>query len=61
MSTKYIQDSLLLTKEAFEQYIQQARQLQATEYGLTLEEYQHAIMSGSVVQAKSPSDIPPKQ
>jgi hypothetical protein len=57
MSKKYIQDSLLLTKEAFEQYIQQARQSEATQYGLTLEEYNNAILSGSVVQAKSPSDI----
>ena len=47
----------MLTKEAFEQYIQQQREAQATQYGLTTEEYQHAIMSGSVVQAKSPSDI----
>jgi hypothetical protein len=61
MSKKYIQDSLLLTKEAFEQYIQQQRNTEATQYGLTVEEYQHAIMSGSVVQAKSPSDLPPKQ
>lgn len=61
MSKKYIQDSLLLTKEAFEQYIQQQRQSQAAEYGLTLEEYNNAILSGSVVQAKSPSDIQPKQ
>jgi hypothetical protein len=61
MSTKYIQDSLMLTKEAFEQYIQQQRQSQAAEYGLTLEEYNNAILSGSVVQAKSPSDIQPKQ
>jgi hypothetical protein len=57
MSKKYIQDSLLLTKEAFGQYIQQARQSEATQYGLTLEEYNNAILSGSVVQAKSPSDI----
>jgi hypothetical protein len=57
MSKKYIQDSLLLTKEAFEQYTQQQRNTEATQYGLTMEEYQHAIMSGSVVQAKSPSDI----
>ena len=48
---------MMLTKEAFEQYIQQQRQSQATEYGLTLEEYQHAIMSGSVVQAKSLPDL----
>jgi hypothetical protein len=51
----------MLTKEAFEQYIQQQRQSQAAEYGLTLEEYNNAILSGSVVQAKSPSDIQPKQ
>jgi hypothetical protein len=57
---KYIQDSMMLTKEAFEQYIQQQRQSEATQYGLTLEEYNQAILSGSVVQAKSPSDIQPK-
>ena len=57
---KYIQDSLLLTKEAFEQYIQQQRISEATQYGLTLEEYNQAILSGSVVMAKSPSDIQPK-
>ena len=57
MSKKYIQDSMMLTKEAFEQYIQQARNTEATQYGLTLDEWQHAIMSGSVVQAKSQSDI----
>jgi hypothetical protein len=61
MSKKYIQDSLMLTKEAFEQYIQQQRQSEAEQYGLTLEEYNNAILSGSVVQAKSPSDIQPKQ
>jgi hypothetical protein len=54
---KYIQDSMMLTKEAFEQYIQQQRNTEATQYGLTMEEYQQAIMSGSVVQAKSQSDI----
>ena len=57
MSKKYIQDSMMLTKEAFEQYIQQQRNAEATQYGLTLEEYNQAIMSGSVVQAKSQSDI----
>jgi hypothetical protein len=57
MSTKYIQDSMMLTKEAFEQYIQQQRQSEATQYGLTLEEYNQAILSGSVVQAKPQSDI----
>ena len=57
MSKKYIQDSMMLTKEAFEQYIQQARNAEATQYGLTTEEYQHAIMSGSVVQAKPLPDL----
>jgi hypothetical protein len=61
MSKKYIQDSMMLTKEAFEQYIQQQREAQAAQYGLTLEEYNQAIMNGDVVQAKSPSDLPPKQ
>jgi hypothetical protein len=50
----------MLTKEAFEQYIKQQRESQAAQYGLTLEEYNQAIMNGSVVEAKSPSDIQPK-
>ena len=47
---KYIQDDLLLTKEAFEEYILKQRQAEATSYGLTLEQYQQAILSGSVVR-----------
>ena len=54
---KYIQDSLMLTKEAFIEAALRQQLAQSTEYGLTLEEWQHAIASGSVVQAKSPSDI----
>ena len=57
---KYLQDNILLTKEAFELYIQQFREAEAMQYGLTLEEYNNAIASGSVVQAKSPNDLPPK-
>jgi hypothetical protein len=57
MNIKYIEGSMMLTKEAFEQYIQQSRNAEATQYGLTTEEYQHAIMSGSVVQAKSLPDL----
>ena len=60
MNKKYIGDSMMLTKEAFELYIQQQRQSEASSYGLTLEEYNNAIMSGSVVVAKSPNDLPPK-
>jgi hypothetical protein len=51
---KYLQDNILLTKEAFEEYIQRARETEATSYGLTLEEYNSSILSGSVVQAKQP-------
>jgi hypothetical protein len=47
---KYIQDDLLLTKKAFEEYILKQRQTEATSYGLTLEQYQQAILSGSVVR-----------
>jgi hypothetical protein len=57
MSKKYIQDSMMLTKEAFEQYIQQQRQSEATQYGIPLDEYLQAVTSGSVVQAKSQLDI----
>lgn len=57
---KYLQDNILLTKEAIDFYIQQQREAQASQYGLTLEEYNNAVASGSVVQAKSPNDLPPK-
>ena len=57
---KYLQDNILLTKEAFELYTQQQREAEAMQYRLTLEEYNNAIVSGSVVQAKSPNDLPPK-
>ena len=57
MSKKYIQDSLMLTKEAFIEAALRQQQSEAAQYGLTLEEWQHAITSGSVVQAKSSSDI----
>lgn len=61
MSTKYIQDSMMLTKEAFIEAALRQQQAEATQYGLTLDEWQQAILSGSVVQAKSSSDLPPKQ
>ena len=57
MSKKYIQDSMMLTKEAFIEAALRQQLSQATEYGLSLDEWQQSIASGSVVQAKSPSDI----
>jgi hypothetical protein len=52
---KYIQDDLLLTKEAFEEYILKQRQAESTSYGLTLEQYQQAVLSGSCVQSTPPT------
>ena len=49
MSTKYIHDNLLLTKEAFNNYILKQQSAQAASFGLTLEQYQQAVISGSVV------------
>jgi hypothetical protein len=48
---KYIQDNILLTKEAFAEYISRQREAEAASYGLTLEQYQQAILSGSCVQS----------
>jgi hypothetical protein len=47
MSTKYIHDSLLLTKEAFNDYILKQQSIQAASFGLN----QQAIIDGSVVQS----------
>jgi hypothetical protein len=57
MSKKYIQDSMMLTKEAFIEVALRQQQTEAAQYGLTLEEWQQAITSGSVVQAKSLPDL----
>jgi hypothetical protein len=51
MSTKYIHDSLILTKEAFNNYILKQQSSQAASFGLTLEQYQQAVIDGSVVQS----------
>jgi hypothetical protein len=55
MSTKYIHDSLLLTKEAFNNYILKQQSAQAASFGLTLEQYQQAVIDGSVVQSSPQS------
>ena len=57
MNKKYIESSLMLTKEAFIEAALRQQQTEAAQYGLTLDEWQNSILSGSVVQAKSPSDI----
>jgi len=54
MSTKYIQDSLLLTKEAIANHILKQRVEQAKRYGLTLEEFMQAVIEGKTVVQSSP-------
>ena len=49
MNKKYIESSLMLTKEAFNDYILRQQSTQAALYGLTLEQYQQAIVDGGVV------------
>jgi hypothetical protein len=50
---KYLQDNVLLTKEAFEIYARQLREEKAKEYGMTLEEWDAAVSNGSVVNPKN--------
>ena len=54
MSIKYIQDSLLLTKEAIADSILKQRTEQAKRYGLTLEEFMTAVINGETVVQSSP-------
>ena len=44
---------LFLTKEAFEQYAIRLREEKAREYGMTLEEWDAAILEGKVVEKVS--------
>ena len=50
---KYLQDNVLLTKEAFEIYARQLREEKAKEHGMTLEEWDAAVLNGSVVNPKN--------
>ena len=54
MSIKYIQDSLLLTKEAIADNILKQRIEQAKRYGLTLDEFMQAVIEGKTVVQSSP-------
>lgn len=55
---KYIPDSLMLTKEAFEEYARNLREERAKQYGMTLEQWDAAIASGDVVQTPNPNTPP---
>ena len=51
--------NILLTREAFTLYAQQLREETAKQHGLTLEEWDAAIFSQSVVEAKSSPYVHP--
>jgi hypothetical protein len=51
MNKKYIESTLMITKEAFNDYILKQQSSQAASFGLTLEQYQQAVIDGSVVQS----------
>jgi hypothetical protein len=55
---QYIQDSILLTKEAIADSILKQRSEQAARYGLTLEQYMDAIKKGLVVSQIAQSSQP---
>ena len=50
---------ILLTKEAFALYAQQLREQTAKQHGMTLEQWDAAILSQSVVEAKSSPYVHP--
>ena len=50
---KQVITDIFLTKEAFEQYTLRLQEERAAEYGMTLEEWKHAVASGSVINPKT--------
>jgi hypothetical protein len=50
---KQVITDIFLTKEAFEQYTLRLQEERADEYGMTLEEWKHAVASGSVINPKT--------
>ena len=52
---KYIQDDILLTREAIVEHILKQRIEQAKRYGLTLEQFMEAVVNGDVVQSAPPT------
>lgn len=51
---KQVITDMFLTKEAMLLHVKNLREKQATEYGLSLEQYEQAIVSGSVITPTSP-------
>jgi hypothetical protein len=55
MNKKYIEDSILLTKEAIAEHILKQRTEQAAKYGMTLEEFMQAVIEGKTITPISSS------
>jgi hypothetical protein len=51
---KQVTTDMFLTKEAMLLHVKNLREKQAAEYGLSLEQYEHAIVSGSVITPINP-------
>ena len=54
---KYIPDSMMLTKESFEQYMLRLSEERAKQYGMTLEQWDNAVATGAIVQQMSGSNL----
>jgi hypothetical protein len=54
---KYLPDSMMLTKESFEQHMLRLREERAKQYGMTLEQWDAAVATGDIVQQMSGSNL----
>jgi hypothetical protein len=61
MKPKYIEGSMMLTKKAFAQYIQNLKEERAKAHGMTIEEWDNAVLNGGVVEAKSSPYVHPHE
>lgn len=52
---KQVITDVFLTKEAFEQYARKLREEKAKQYGMTLDEWDNAVITGQVVMPVSGS------
>jgi hypothetical protein len=56
---KQVITNMFLTKEALEQHVRELREKKAKEYGMTLEQWDTAVLTGQVVMPVSGSGQPP--
>jgi hypothetical protein len=51
---------IILTKLAFDEYVKRIHDSSAAKYGLTVEQYQHAVLSGSIVTPNTNPNTQPE-